>query len=153
MTSACTATSSSGSRCGAPALRGREQCLWHDPGQRPAMIEGARLGGRRSRRVKVLPPDSPVMPLRTPEDVQALIERVTDGVLKGTLDDRIADKAVALGQMALKAAELSGLAQRLGKLEAQLAAGASHPYQQTASKRTDSPDIQQGASNGQATQS
>ena len=67
----CKAKRRDGSPCGAPAVGGGSHCYWHDPHRRAARLDAARRGGRARE------------PVLSPDDRQAIIERLQDPVLWG----------------------------------------------------------------------
>jgi len=67
----CKAIRNDGQMCQAAAVTGSDYCFWHDPGQRAAMLDASRRGGRGKM------PDLP------DEDRQAVIRRLQDPVLWG----------------------------------------------------------------------
>ena len=107
-----------GRRCGAPALRGEEFCLFHSPAHEEEAAEARRLGGLRRRKEKTLAGAYEFEGLRTVTDIQRLLEIAVLDTL--ALENSVArSRTLAyLSQTALKCLEVGELEERLGLLEA-----------------------------------
>ena len=107
-----------GRRCGAPALRGEEFCLFLSPAHEEEAAEARRLGGLRRRKEKTLAGAYEFEGLRTVTDIQRLLEIAVLDTL--ALENSVArSRTLAyLSQTALKCLEVGELEERLGLLEA-----------------------------------
>jgi len=107
-----------GRRCGAPALRGEEFCLFHSPAHEEEAAEARRLGGLRRRKEKTLAGAYEFEGLRTVTDIQRLLEIAVLDTL--ALENSVArSRTLAyLSQTALKCLEVGELEERLALLEA-----------------------------------
>lgn len=107
-----------GRRCGAPALRGEDLCLFHSPAHEEEVAEARRLGGLRRRKEKTLAGAYEFQGLRSVADIQRLLEIATLDTL--ALENSVArSRTLAyLSQIALKCLEVGELEERLALLEA-----------------------------------
>jgi len=107
-----------GRRCGAPALRGENFCLFHSPAHEEEAAEARRLGGLRRRKEKTLAGAYEFEGLRTVTDIQRLLEIAVLDTL--ALENSVArSRTLAyLSQTALKCLEVGELEERLALLEA-----------------------------------
>lgn len=110
-----------GRRCGAPALRGEDYCLFHSPAHEEEAAEARRLGGLRRRREKTLVEAYELESLRSVSAIQRLLEVATLDAL--ALENSVSrTRALTyICQTALKCLEVGELEERLGRLEASLA--------------------------------
>ena len=107
-----------GRRCGAPALRGEDFCLFHSPAHEEEAAEARRLGGLRRRKEKTVAGAYEFGGLRTVTDIQRLLEIAALDVL--ALENSVArSRTLAyLSQTALRCLEVGELEERLALLEA-----------------------------------
>ena len=107
-----------GRRCGAPALRGEEFCLFHSPAHEEEAAEARRLGGLRRRKEKTLAGAYEFEGLGSVADIQRLLEIAVLDTL--ALENSVArSRTLAyLSQTALKCLEVGELEERLALLEA-----------------------------------
>ena len=107
-----------GRRCGAPALRGEEFCLFHSPAHEEEAAEARRLGGLRRRKEKTLAGAYEFEGLGSVADIQRLLEIAVLDTL--ALENSVArSRTLAyLSQTALKCLEVGDLEERLALLEA-----------------------------------
>lgn len=107
-----------GRRCGAPALRGEDFCLFHSPSHEEEAAEARRLGGLRRRKEKTLAGAYEFEGLGSVADIQRLLEIAVLDTL--ALENSVArSRTLAyLSQTALKCLEVGELEERLGLLEA-----------------------------------
>jgi len=118
----CKHTKHDGSPCGAYAIGEGEYCWLHSPDvPDEEKREAQSRGGKAGESVKTaLPPLEGSIPLKTPEDVLAVIRRALQGVVAGTVDIRTANSVGYLTDRALRAMEASDVVQRLRAIEAAL---------------------------------
>jgi len=107
-----------GRRCGAPALRGEEFCLFHSPAHEEEAAEARRLGGLRRRKEKTVAGAYEFEGLGSVADIQRLLEIAVLDTL--ALENSVArSRTLAyLSQTALKCLEVGELEERLALLEA-----------------------------------
>ena len=77
-----------GNQCQARKVHGSAYCFFHDPA-RAAERAAARQAGGRKGKAPVLPPDTPLLPVRTASDVIELLAETIHQVRTGTLDPRV----------------------------------------------------------------
>ncbi len=117
----CNIKKKDGQRCGASARPDTGHCLFHSPEYRDNCRKGRRLGGiERSKKLAVLPPETPDKPLKTIADVTAMLAITTNQVRRGEIDSRIATTVGYLCGLLLKSVEQGVLEQRILALEAVL---------------------------------
>jgi len=109
-----------GRRCGAPALRGEEFCLFHSPAHEEEAAEARRLGGLRRRKEKTLAGAYEFEGLGSVADIQRLLEIAVLDTL--ALENSVArSRTLAyLSQTALRCLEVGELEERLALLEGAL---------------------------------
>src|SRR5262245_26566997 len=113
----CEFTKPDGERC-----RGRARpsglCTFHDPATEGKRREGRSKGGKTAcRKLAVLAADAPDFPLGTPGDIRAMLGSVTNLMLKGALDVRLANAAGYLGAAILRSIEGDEVIRRIEALE------------------------------------
>jgi hypothetical protein len=114
----CSATKRDGSPCRTPALPGKPHCAFHDESVAERRAAGRRKGGVKSHRPPATLPDTePDAPLTTIAEVAALLGRVTNLVLKGVIDPKIANSAVYSLATLASTLTKSDWEQRLCKIE------------------------------------
>ncbi len=113
----CTGVTKRGTPCGAKPLVGSQFCYYHDP-TREKDRKAASAAGGRAGKLKVLPPDTPRVKLRTPEDVDPLIEATINSVLRGEITHQVANSVAIFVGLFLKSTQLQMLAERLSAIEA-----------------------------------
>jgi hypothetical protein len=87
----CQKIKQDGTQCKTRPLTGSRFCFFHDPGKAPERKAAQQAGGRaRSRRMAVLPEETPDYPLATAMEGMALIGEVVNKVIRGDLDPKIA---------------------------------------------------------------
>jgi hypothetical protein len=117
----CRATRADGTPCQGPA-RPSGYCFAHDPDLARRRAEGRRKGGReRSRKAAVLPPDAEDLPLRSLQDVAAMLAATVNQVRRGELDSKVGNTLAVLAGQLMKAIEGGDLEPRLEAIEAELA--------------------------------
>lgn len=104
-----------GTRCRAHALKGQKLCRYH--AQPEAAREEGRKGGSVGKR-QALPEAN--FSLKSPQEIGAMLEAVTNSMLRGELDRGLASCAGYLAQVLIKAQEAGELEARLAALEATL---------------------------------
>src|SRR5713226_4745241 len=143
--SRCHHTSEDGTNCKAPAQSGKDYCFFHDPAQKEKRAEANRNGGamrgRREEATPLLPPNLPLLSLKTPAAVAGLYEETINQVRQGQIDLRVANTIGYLATMLLTALESTARVERQ-KEEAE--AKAAHPDQPRASsgKKQPQPDLE-----------
>ena len=114
----CSYVKPDATRCNAYAVIGSDYCFVHDPGSaekcRAARING---GIERSRRVNVLPPDTPDVRVVSAADITMLIAETISQLRRGQIDPGVANSVGYLTGMALRALQRNDLDQRVARLE------------------------------------
>jgi hypothetical protein len=111
------------SRCRANARHGSIYCFFHDPDSAIERETARKNGGReRSRRVTVLPTNTPDKRLDSASDVTVLLAETINQVRRGEIDPRVSNAVGYLTGILLKAKENDEIEQRLARLESILAA-------------------------------
>jgi hypothetical protein len=117
----CEVTKPDGTRCRARVLPGDTRCFAHSERTRQQREAGRRAGGReRSRRLTVLPADTPDLELRTVGDVTLALAATINQVRKGAIDAKVANAVGYLTSVLLRALEGDDLARQLAELRAEL---------------------------------
>jgi hypothetical protein len=129
----CTAVSKSSKQpCKGYCMPGSDYCLAHDPKLASTRAEARRAGGlaRHGRQIGSVGANSAPVELNTAGDVLALVQRAINDTLK--LENSVArNRAIGtLALAALKAFEITDLAQRVATLEQLLAERQKNPYGQ-----------------------
>lgn len=116
------------SPCRAMARSGSDYCFFHDPDS-AAERQAARINGgkERSRKSRVLPPDTPDAQLTTAADVKGLLNKTINQVLRGEVDPRISNAVGYLAGILLKAKQQDEFEDRLERLESVLASQKVNP--------------------------
>lgn len=112
----CTHTKSDGVRCKANSLKQSKYCFFHDPQNNAKRSAAQKKGGCKGSR-KILPINSPILPLQTAQDVVTLLGGTISQVSRGELDTRIANTVGYLCGVLLRAREQGDLESRLEILE------------------------------------
>ena len=116
MAERCQHIKSDGNRCGMPAAGGSKFCYRHDPDiPEEEKLAASRKGGlgNRARADVALGK----IELKSVHDVLNLLKLVTEEMLNGRLDQRVAATTGYLMNVALRALEGSNLEDRVKKLE------------------------------------
>lgn len=113
----CKQIKADGTRCRAHALTGSEYCFAHDP-SRVEERQAARQAGGRVGKTKVLPPDTPDVPLSSATEVVALLGQTINQVRRGDVDPKVANTVGYLSGVLIRALEAGDIEQRLAVLEA-----------------------------------
>jgi len=121
----CKHVKADGTRCRARKVHASAYCFFHDPA-RAAERAAARQAGGRKGKAAVLPPETPLLPVRTAGDVIELLGETIHQVRTGTLDPRVGNCIGYLSAIVLKATEQGEMEQRLAALEA-IVAGQRQP--------------------------
>jgi len=121
----CQHVKADGARCQARKVHASDYCFFHDPA-RAAERAAARQAGGRKGKAAVLPPDTPLRPVRTAGDVVELLAETIHQVRTGTLDPRVGNCIGYLSAIVLKATEQGEMEQRLAALE-NIVAGQGRP--------------------------
>jgi len=121
----CKHVKADGTRCRARKVHASDYCFFHDPA-RAAERAAARQAGGRKGKAPVLPPETPLRPVRTAGDVIELLGETIHQVRTGTLDPRVGNCVGYLSAIILKATEQGEMEQRLAALEA-IVAGQGRP--------------------------
>jgi len=121
----CKHVKADGTRCRARKVHASAYCFFHDPA-RAAERAAARQAGGRKGKAAVLPPDTPLRPVRTAGDVIELLGETIHQVRTGTLDPRVGNCIGYLSAIVLKATEQGEMEQRLAALE-NIVAGQRQP--------------------------
>lgn len=112
----CQAQTKQGQPCGATPRTGQPFCAFHDPGRAAEQAQARRRGGYNRQTVKAAGVTGPES-LRTPAEVQALLEEV---LADTRLQENSAQRSrtlISLALAALKALEVGELEERLAALE------------------------------------
>src|SRR5712692_1003348 len=140
--SRCHHTSEDGTNCKAPAQSGKDYCFFHDPAQKEKRAEANRNGGamrgRREEATPLLPPNLPLLSLKTPAAVAGLYEETINQVRQGQIDLRVANTIGYLATMLLTALETTARAERQ-KEEAEDAAAQPRA---SSGKKQPQPDLE-----------
>jgi hypothetical protein len=108
-----------GGRCRGRALEGLTYCAFHDPQNAGRQREGRRRGGRAvHRKPAALPADAPDLALATPGEVREALALLTNRVVKGRLDAKLANAACYLLSTLLRSVQVDEFDRRLQALEA-----------------------------------
>jgi hypothetical protein len=113
----CIATTKSGTPCRTRPQQGSEFCYFHDPNRKEERLAASAAGGKAGK-ARTLPPDTPLMTLRTPADGCRLMEYTINMLLRDKITHQVANSVAIQLNLWLKAAELQIVAERLGPLEA-----------------------------------
>jgi len=118
----CSAETTAGRPCGAPAQRQSSFCYWHDPDKAGELAEAQRLGGLRRKRERTVAAAYDFTGLGSIESILRLFEIAAIDLLG--LDTSIAKSRVLIsaGSAALKLLEVGELETRIGLLEAAIQA-------------------------------
>ena len=117
----CEVRNKNGTNCGANAQRGKDVCVFHDPTRQSDGRRARRTGGlARSASARVLPADTPAVPLNSCKDVVSHIGESISQTRRGELDPRVANAVGFLSGVLLKALEQGLVEERLLKVEAAL---------------------------------
>lgn len=112
----CQAVTKDGRPCAAQPAAGSDYCAFHDPARAAEIALARKRGGYNRRTPKSTETTGPER-LRSPEDVQALLEEV---LANTRLQENSAQRSrtlISLGLAALKALEVGELEERLEALE------------------------------------
>jgi hypothetical protein len=121
----CKHVKADGTQCRARKVHASDYCFFHDPA-RAAERAAARQAGGRKGKAAVLPPETPMRPVRTAGDVIELLAETIHQVRTGTLDPRVGNCIGYLSAIVLKATQQGEMEQRLAALEA-IVAGQGRP--------------------------
>jgi len=113
----CKQIKADGTRCQANAVNGSDYCFAHDP-EREAERRAARQAGGRVGKTKVLPSDTPDVPLSSSMEVAALLGQTINQVRRGDVDPKVANTVGYLSGVLIRALEVGDIEQRLATLEA-----------------------------------
>jgi hypothetical protein len=115
----CSFIRPNGQRCRGRATNGSGRCNFHDPAMAERRRQGQARGGRTStRRRAVLPRGTADFALTTPAEVRQCLAVMTNAVLRGRLDARLANAACYALSTLLKSIEGDEVCRRLDALEA-----------------------------------
>jgi len=112
----CKAITKSGQPCKAKPAAGSDYCAFHDPAWAAEIAQARKRGGYNRRTPKSTEGTGPER-LRTPEDVQALLEEVLENTRLQENSAQRSRTLISLGLAALKALEVGELEERLEALE------------------------------------
>jgi len=116
--SRCTKTKADGTICRANARTGSAFCFFHDPAVAKQRMAARKAGGiERSKKAAVLPSSLPDVPLKSVQDVVALLAATINQVRKGQVDPRISNAVGYLAGILLKGMEQGDTEKRLVELE------------------------------------
>ncbi len=116
----CTATTTTGRPCQAPAQQGRPYCFAHDPDRAAERADARQRGGYNRRTPKAGDAGEYPTRLRSVADVQAVLERALADTWAQENSGSRTQALVRLAHGALKALEVGDLENRIAILEAQL---------------------------------
>jgi hypothetical protein len=115
----CERIKKNGQGCEANAMTNSKFCFFHDPSKAKERATARRAGGvERSRRVAVLPPDTPDRPLRSSGELLELLRDMINKILRGELDPKIGYAVGYLATIQTKVREQSEMEGRIAALEA-----------------------------------
>jgi hypothetical protein len=116
MAKQCTARRRDGQRCKAQALDGERFCLFHsrDPQRARQLRQGRRAGGHemQQRHHRVLPPNTPNLELRSPQEVSQLLADTIQQVRTGQLEAKLGTAVGYLASILLTSLEQGKVASR-----------------------------------------
>jgi len=112
----CRQIKADGTQCRANATTGSDYCFAHDPTLAEER-QAARQAGGRVGKTKVLPPDTPDVPLSSATDVVGLLGQTINQVRRGEVDPKVANTIGYLSSALLRALEVGDLEERLTELE------------------------------------
>jgi len=121
----CEHVKADGKHCRAWKLHGSDYCFFHDPAKAAERASARQAGGRKGK-AAVLPPETPLLPVRTAGEVIELLAETIHQVRTGQLDPRVGNCIAYLSGIVLKATEQGEMEQRLAALEA-IVAGQRQP--------------------------
>jgi len=121
----CEHVKADGKHCRAWKLHGSDYCFFHDPAKAAERASARQAGGRKGK-AAVLPPETPLLPVRTAGDVIGLLGETIHQVRTGQLDPRVGNCIGYLSGIVLKATEQGEMEQRLAALES-IVAGQRQP--------------------------
>jgi len=126
----CTACTKDGTPCGAPALRGADNCLSHDPGYREEHQANAAAGGRASgiARRHLEPVDLGFVNLTNRTSIQALLDSLLRLELLGKLPTARSRMLVRILSLAIRNFDTAA---RMHHLDAQVASHGTSAYGRT----------------------
>lgn len=137
-------------------------CFFHDPNKAKERAAARRAGGiQRSRRVAVLPPDTPDRPLTSSRELADLLRDMINKILRGELDPKIGYVVTPLAALYMKVlaqaetadrlpAEESRRKQRVASLHRILESSLGRPIVPTAGPSNASPvDLVNGSTGNQ----
>ena len=110
-----------GAQCKANAQTESPYCFFHDPALDAERAEARKAGGIARTRKVTLPPDLPIKPLRTADDVAALLGETINQVRRGEIDLRVSNAIGYLSGILLSAIEKGSFEARLAALEVAVA--------------------------------
>ena len=113
----CEGTKADGTPCRVNAMTGSEYCFFHDPA-RVEEREAARQAGGRVGKTRVLPAETPDVPLSSVAEVVGLLGETINQLRRGEIDPRVANAVGYLSGTLLKALQQGDIEQRLAGLEA-----------------------------------
>jgi hypothetical protein len=115
----CQEVNRNGQGCEANAMTNSKFCFFHDPSKAKERAAARRAGGvQRSRRVAVLPPDTPDRPLRSSSELLELLRDMMNKILRGELDPKIGYSVGYLATIQARVLAQSEMEERLAALEA-----------------------------------
>lgn len=86
----CEAIKPGGEPCEAHAMKNSTFCFFHEPGKAEERAAARQAGGlERSRRVAVLPADTPDRPLRSKREVADLLRDTINQIRRGQIDPKV----------------------------------------------------------------
>lgn len=112
----CHAAAKNGKPCGAPAIRGTQNCSLHS-----APIRAAELGrrGGQKNRIRLLEPFSETIPVpQNAADLTQTLGRVFVAVSEGRMSPNVGTALSYMGMVLLKTFDVSTIESRLASLEA-----------------------------------
>ncbi|HUU92209.1 MAG TPA: hypothetical protein VM238_13505 [Phycisphaerae bacterium] len=113
----CKGTKADGTPCRANTRTGSEYCFFHDPAKAEEQ-EAARQAGGRVGKTRVLPAETPDVPLSSVAEVVGLLGETINQLRRGEIDPRVANAVGYLSGTLLKALQQGDIEQRLADLEA-----------------------------------
>lgn len=113
----CAYIQANGRTCQANAMKESSFCFVHNPETKEQHALAVTKGGQLSRKDKLsLPP----IVMKSPSDIVAILEEVTNGVRSGAIPSQMANTLAYVCSHALKAMEASTLDDRLELVESVL---------------------------------
>jgi len=112
----CKHIKADGKQCQSRAMLNSDYCYFHNPDVAEER-QAANIRGGRGKRPRVDTPLGVTVKFESVDDVLRLLEVVTEAMLNGVIDQRVASTTAYLSNVVLRALESSEMEKRVEKLE------------------------------------